>query len=110
MKVTVEFSEPPPVEGFALMLEALVRAFPDLAIQEARETRIAIECLAGPPRAGSRRDPTRRYPVTAAVLAQVRALYEQGGIDAVTAGTGFSKSHGFKLLRRARQQAATDDA
>jgi hypothetical protein len=49
----------------------------------------------------------RRRRITPELLAAVRDLYEAGGIQQVMAGTNYSESYCFKLLRRARQEVAS---
>jgi hypothetical protein len=48
----------------------------------------------------------RRKKPTPEFLDKVLRLYDGGGIQAVAAGTGYSESYSFKLLRAARQAAA----
>ena len=49
----------------------------------------------------------RRRQVTPELLTKVLDLYERGGISAVEAGTNYSESYCFKLLRKARQEVAS---
>jgi hypothetical protein len=49
----------------------------------------------------------RRHRPTRELLARVLELYDEGGIKAVQAGTNYSESYCFKLLRRARKEVAS---